>query len=113
MTFFEHLRELFRKLLVAVFAVTIGAGVAHYYHDAIIVFLLKPLHQKKLFFLSPLDPLFFVLKIDFVVGFIFGLDNDGNETVTLQVRSRRGVHDASIPDEFRVETDQAAGPLVC
>src|SRR6266436_1251996 len=73
MTFFEHLRELVRKLLWSLFAVALGAGVAHYYHEAIIAFLLAPLHQKKLVFLSPLDPLLFVLKIDFVVGFILGL----------------------------------------
>jgi sec-independent protein translocase protein TatC len=72
-TFVDHLRELLRKLLLCFLAIALGALVAHYYHEQLIAFLLTPLHDRKLFFLSPLDPLFFVLKVDFLTGSLLAL----------------------------------------
>ncbi len=73
MTFFDHLLELRSKILLSFFAVALGAALAHVYHDALIAFILQPLDGKELFFLSPLDPLLFVLKTDVFVGLILAL----------------------------------------
>lgn len=68
--FLDHLLELRTKILVCVAAIVVGALVAHYYHDPLIRFLLKPTGDHQLFFLSPMDPLFFILKIDLFGGII-------------------------------------------
>jgi sec-independent protein translocase protein TatC len=73
MTFLEHLLELRSKILLSAVSVGIGALVSHYYHQEIIDILLRPIADQKLFFLSPLDPLFFVLKIDLYGGGILAL----------------------------------------
>ena len=73
MTFFDHLLELRSKILISVLAIGLGAGVAHYFHEPLIGFFLRPLHGQQLFFLSPLDPLFFILKIDLFIGLILAL----------------------------------------
>jgi sec-independent protein translocase protein TatC len=72
-TFFDHLAELRAKLLVCCFAVLAGAGVAHYFHETLIAFLLQPVSSQPLFFLSPLDPLLFILKVDLSAGFLLAL----------------------------------------
>lgn len=65
----EHLGELRNKLFIALFAVLIGSTVAHIFHEKIIAFLLRSVgDQQHLVFLSPLEPFFFVFKIDFIVG---------------------------------------------
>lgn len=72
-TFLDHLAELRSKLLRCVLAVLLGAAVCHFYHDAIIAFLLKPVRGADLVFLSPLDPLLFVLKVDIFSGVLLAL----------------------------------------
>ncbi len=72
-TFFDHLAELRSKLLWCCLAVALGAAVTHYYHEAVIAFLLGPIRGRTLYFLSPLDPLFFIMKTDFLVGFVLAL----------------------------------------
>jgi sec-independent protein translocase protein TatC len=72
-TFFDHLIELRSKILVSCFAVVVGALVAHWFHEALIAFLLRPVSGEKLLFLSPLDPLFFILKVDVFAGCILAL----------------------------------------
>lgn len=72
-TFFDHLAELRTRLLVCFFAVSLGAVLAHVFHDAIIALLLAPAGGAELVFLSPLDPLLFILKIDLFTGFLFAL----------------------------------------
>jgi sec-independent protein translocase protein TatC len=72
-TFFDHLAELRSKLLLCLAAVTLGAVVAHAEHAAIIALLLKPVRGQSLVFLSPLDPLLFIFKIDLSAGFLFAL----------------------------------------
>lgn len=69
-TFFDHLAELRAKLLLCGFAVALGAAVAHPFHDAVIAFLLRPIRGQTLLFLSPLDPLLFVFKVDVLAGFL-------------------------------------------
>jgi sec-independent protein translocase protein TatC len=72
-TFFDHLAELRRKIIACCAAVFVGAVAAHYYHGTIIDFLLAPLHGQSLIFLSPLDPLMLVFKVDLFVGLFVAL----------------------------------------
>jgi sec-independent protein translocase protein TatC len=64
----EHVGELRKKLLIAVIAVVVGTTITHFFHEQIIAFLLKPAGTQELIFLSPLEPLLFILKIDIVGG---------------------------------------------
>lgn len=70
--FWEHVADL-RRLLFFVVVLLIGtASVIHYFRHDIIPYLLRPLgtDTAPLQFLSPLEPLFFILKIDFVGAII-------------------------------------------
>lgn len=67
----EHVFELRKKLFIALGAVIIGTTIAHLFHEQIINFLLVPAGNQHLIFLSPLEPLFFIFKIDFIAGIIF------------------------------------------
>jgi sec-independent protein translocase protein TatC len=69
----DHIIELRGKLFISIIAIIIGSSIAHYFHEQIIGFILKPIGEQKLVFLSPLDPLFFILKIDLVVGILIAL----------------------------------------
>ncbi len=66
----EHLIELRKKLFIALFAFIFGCIIAHFFHKEIITFILKPIGNQHLIFLSPIEPLFFILKIDCITGFI-------------------------------------------
>lgn len=66
----EHVGELRKKLFVALLAFIAGAAVAHAYHDIIISYILKPVEGGRLVFLSPLEPLFFIFKVDFIAGLV-------------------------------------------
>lgn len=66
----EHVGELRKKLLIALGAFVVGAIIAHIFHAEIIAFLLKPAGGQNLIFLSPLEPFFFIFKIDFIGGII-------------------------------------------
>lgn len=66
----EHVGELKRKIFIALGAFIVGAVVAHIFNKEITAFLLKPAGGQHLIFLSPLEPLFFIFKIDFIGGFI-------------------------------------------
>lgn len=72
-TFFDHLAALRSKLLLCFFAVVVGAGIAHAFHVTIIATLLMPVRGQSLVFLSPLDPLVFIFKIDLVAGLLLAL----------------------------------------
>lgn len=67
---FEHIGDLRKKLLIALLAFVVGAIIAHIFNAEIIAFLLKPAGSQHLIFLSPLEPFFFIFKIDFIVGII-------------------------------------------
>lgn len=67
---FEHVGDLRKKILIALGFFLVGAIVAHIFNKEIIAFLLKPAGSQHLIFLSPLEPLIFIFKIDFIGGFI-------------------------------------------
>ncbi len=69
----EHIIELRNRIILCVLVIIIGSAIAHFFHEQIISFILKPIDGQKLVFLSPLDPLFFILKIDLVVGILISL----------------------------------------
>lgn len=66
----EHVGELRNKIFIALGAFVVGAIISHIFNAEIIAFLLKPAGSQNLIFLSPLEPLFFIFKIDFIGGFI-------------------------------------------
>lgn len=66
----EHVGELRKKILIILVVFILGVTIAHTFHKEIIAFLLQSADGQKLIFLSPLDPLFFIFKIDFIVGLI-------------------------------------------
>lgn len=66
----DHVGELRKKLFISFGAITIGVFIAHFFHEKIISFLLSPAGNQNLIFLSPLEPLFFIFKIDFISGII-------------------------------------------
>lgn len=74
-TFFDHVRTLRTLVFRCVGLILLASGVVHYYNQPIIEFLLKPLGENAndLQFLSPLDPLFFILKLDFTLGILMVL----------------------------------------
>jgi sec-independent protein translocase protein TatC len=74
-TFFEHVTVLRKTLLAAVGLVIAASATVHFFREPIIGFLLAPLGSEPapLQFLSPLDPLFFILKIDFTLGLLISL----------------------------------------
>lgn len=69
-TVLAHLAELRTKIFIAIVALIIGCVIAHIYHQEIIHYILRPTGDQHLIFLSPLDPLFFILKIDLLAGII-------------------------------------------
>lgn len=67
----EHIGELRKKIFLALGVFIIGVIGAHIFHKEIIAFLLKSAGGQQLIFLSPLEPLFFIFKIDCLAGIIF------------------------------------------
>ncbi len=72
-TLLEHLLELRNYVFLIVGALIVGAGVTHYFHRQIIAAVFSPLGNQHLIFLSPLDPLLFIFKIDFYGGILLAL----------------------------------------
>ena len=66
----EHVIELRGKIFIALGAIIVGTVIGHLFHVEIIAFLLRPAGGQHLIFLSPLEPLFFIFKIDFIAGII-------------------------------------------
>lgn len=69
-TIMEHVGDLKKKIFIILIAFIVGAIISHLFNREITNFLLKPSNGQNLIFLSPLDPLFFIFKIDFIGGFI-------------------------------------------
>lgn len=69
----EHVGDLRRKLIISLTSIVLGAIITHFFHEEVINFLLEPTNGQRLIFLSPLEPLFFIAKIDLISGFIFSL----------------------------------------
>jgi sec-independent protein translocase protein TatC len=72
-TLWEHLKELKNYVLFAVAALIVGASITQVYHVEIIKLIFAPLGTQMLVFLSPLDPLLFVFKVDFYGGLFLSL----------------------------------------
>jgi len=72
LTIWEHIVALKRVVFIAVGSLLLSASLVHWQREIIINFLLVPLGPggPVLQFLSPLDPLYFILKIDFTLGFL-------------------------------------------
>ncbi|MCS7263158.1 MAG: twin-arginine translocase subunit TatC [Aquificaceae bacterium] len=70
----EHLRELRSRLIKSILAFLVGTGVAFYFASAIFEVLKEPVRrsypQVELVTLSPTEPLFILLKISIVFGFV-------------------------------------------
>jgi sec-independent protein translocase protein TatC len=66
----EHVGELRRKLFITLGFFVVGAIISHIYNAEIIAFLLKPAGGQPLIFLSPLEPFFFIFKIDCIGGIL-------------------------------------------
>ncbi|MEJ7619844.1 MAG: twin-arginine translocase subunit TatC [Aquificaceae bacterium] len=73
----EHLRELRSRLIKSIVAFLVGTGVAFYFASQIFEILKEPVKrsypQVELVTLSPTEPLFILLKISIVFGFILSL----------------------------------------
>lgn len=71
LNFWGHF-SILRKYLLNIFLFFIlFTIITDTFNNQIMVFLLKPIGENTLIFLSPLDPIFFRLKIDLIIGFIF------------------------------------------
>ena len=73
LTLWEHVAQLRRVVLWSVVAVFVCGSVVHYFRNDVIAFIIRPLHGAPLQYLSPLDPLVFILTIDFVGGLVLAL----------------------------------------
>jgi sec-independent protein translocase protein TatC len=70
LSFWGHVGELRKYLWWSLWVFVLGTIVVHYFHNSILHLIMKPLENNKLVFLTPLEPILFILKIDFVFGFI-------------------------------------------
>ena len=73
----EHLRELRNRLIKSIIAFFVGTGVSFYFANVIFEVLKEPVKRSypkvELITLSPTEPLFILLKISVVFGFILSL----------------------------------------
>lgn len=74
-TIHEHVRALVRVVLWSLGFVISASILVYWQRELVIDFLLQPLGENAmpLQFLAPLDPLFFLLKVCFTLGFLLGL----------------------------------------
>ncbi|MCA9361152.1 twin-arginine translocase subunit TatC [Candidatus Kaiserbacteria bacterium] len=75
LTFKDHLQAFFKTVFLVIGIILAASVVVHYFIDQIQQFLLRPLGEEAtpLQFLNPMDPLFFILRIDFTIGFLVTL----------------------------------------
>ncbi len=75
LTVFDHIRSLRRTVFSIVGVILLTSGLVHYFNVPILTFLMKPLGTENpgLQFLAPLDPLYFIFKVDFTLGFLLSL----------------------------------------
>ena len=71
LTFFEHLEELRKRLVISLALIAVGTAAGFFYSDAVLKFLLTPVESKidQVYFFSPAEA--FVVK--FKVAFLFGV----------------------------------------
>jgi len=75
LTFLEHLQA-FRSLVIWILGIiTVCVSIIHYHREVIVLFLLRPLGSEtpSLQFLSPLDPLYFIIKLNITLGLLLSL----------------------------------------
>ena len=95
----EHLRELRSRLIKSIIAFLIGTGAAFYFASYIFEILKEPVKKSypkvELITLSPTEPLFILLKISVVFGFILSLP-------VILYQLWRFVEPALYPNEIRL-----------
>ncbi len=95
----EHLRELRSRLIKSIVAFLIGTGLAFYFASYIFEILKEPVKRSypkvELITLSPTEPLFILLKISIVFGFIISLP-------VILYQTWRFVEPALYPNEKRL-----------
>ena len=74
-TFFEHLDELRKRLLIALTAVGVCSVVSYAFSDRLLNFLLKPIQQEigQLYFFTPQEAFVVKIKIALLSGFLVAL----------------------------------------
>lgn len=72
-TVWKHVAELRRYLIISAVSIVVCSLAAHFFYQEIVRIIFAPLGGQKAIFLSPLDPITFILKIDLTVGFIVSL----------------------------------------
>lgn len=72
LTFFEHLEELRKRLIISLTLVGLGTVVGFFYSDAILKFLLAPIESKinQVYFFSPTEAFVVKCKVSFLFGVI-------------------------------------------
>jgi sec-independent protein translocase protein TatC len=74
LTVWEHVAELRRYVLLSVGSVLVFGSLTHAYRNELVGLLLRPLGEgMELQFLSPLDPLLFILTLDLMGGVLLSL----------------------------------------
>ena len=74
LTVWEHVAELRRYVLLSVASVLVFGSLTHAYRNELMAVLLRPLSKDAtLQFLSPLDPLLFILTLDLLGGVLLSL----------------------------------------
>lgn len=74
LTVWEHVAELRRYVLLSVGSVLLFGSLTHAYRNELVAVLLRPLGEGvTLQFLSPLDPLLFILTLDLFGGILLSL----------------------------------------
>src|SRR3989339_774616 len=68
--FWEHINILKKYLFIICFFVILFSSIAFFYNVQILKFLTKPLNGIDLIFLSPIDPITFIMKMDLLAGVI-------------------------------------------
>lgn len=72
LTFFEHLEELRRRLLISLIAFSVAAGVGYLYSDKALRFLMRPItaHINEIYFFSPAEAFLVKVKVALFLGVI-------------------------------------------
>lgn len=70
--FREHLDELRSRLFWSVITLLLGAGIGYFFHEQLLIFLLRPLHQP-VYYSSPTGGLDFIFKVCLFFGFVMSL----------------------------------------
>jgi sec-independent protein translocase protein TatC len=74
LTVWEHVAELRRYVFLSVVSVLLYGSLTHAYRNELVALLLEPLGEgARLQFLSPLDPLMFILTLDLMGGVLLSL----------------------------------------